>query len=323
MPHAVSAERNYDEFIVERPMVGYGMEPPSVVWPGDSKVAVSFVLEITEGAELSLEHEDATSDNLFADLGTYPTREARDDMLESEFDHDISATVNVVTTALARAPYYAKRLAADKRYELSCGSSRWIDYFYMDPKEEEEEHIFKAIDYMEKLTGEVPKGWYIDRRSNTSQRLYTRAAKERGASEIYSSDSFSDDLPYWVTSPLAAEGHEDTGLLIVPSDHSCSDWRFNATAVGWGSGKDWLRHLQDTFDTLYEEGEEGQAKMMTITLHPRICGRAGRTAFLDEFIKYIKARDGVWIAKREEIADFWRKSFPYDPATAHGKLPIA
>lgn len=54
-------------------------------------------------------------------------------------------------------------------------------------------------------------------------------------------------------------------MLVVPYSHDCSDWRFNATAVGWSSGKDWLRHLTDTFDTLYEEGEEGEAKMMTVS----------------------------------------------------------
>ncbi|GAA6014799.1 hypothetical protein JCM10207_002185 [Rhodosporidiobolus poonsookiae] len=340
MPHATNtdADRNYSEFIVERPMVGYGMEPPKVEWPGQSKIAVSFVINYTEGAERSPEYGDATSENLFADLTALGTRDERDDMVESEWEYgprmglprllalferyNLKATVNVCTAALEKAPYWGQKLAANPKLELSCASKRWLDYFEMDPREEEQ-HINEAIDSLQKLTGDpsVPKGWYVDRRSNTSQRLYTRANKERGIPLLYSSDSYSDDLPYWVVSPLAEEGYEDEGLLIVPSSLDCGDWRFNASGQGWSSGKDWLRHLTDTFDALYEEGLEGEAKMMTVVLHPRICGRAGRTAALEQFVQYIQAKEGVWVPKREEIASFWREKFPYDPATAHGKLP--
>lgn len=124
---------------------------------------------------------------------------------------------------------------------------------------------------------------------------------------------------YWVISPLAEEGEEDNGLLIIPSSLDCSDWRFNATAQGFSSGEDFYRHLVswsrprrcalscsapptacsvlerrlhaqkayatlylqvDTFDTLYAEGEQGQPKLMSISLHPRIIGRAGRLHYL-------------------------------------------
>ncbi|GAA5860448.1 hypothetical protein JCM8547_000306 [Rhodosporidiobolus lusitaniae] len=330
MPHATSTERNYDEFIVERDMVGYGMKPPNVEWPGGAKIAVSFVVEFKEGAERSLEHGDETSDNTFMDLGAYLTREARDDMQESEFEYgpraglprilklferyDLSATVNVTTAALERNPYWQKHLLANPKLELVCSSKRDFDYFAMAPQEEEK-HIAEAIEFMEKTTGKVPEGWYVGRRSNTSQRLYTRLCKEKGVA-VYSSDSFSDELPYWTTSPLTADGYPDEGLLQIPYQHDTSDWRFNNTAVGWSSGKDWLQHLKDSFDILYEEGSEGEAKMMSVGIHPRISGRAGRTAFLEEFIKYIKEKEGVWIPKRGEIASFWREAHPYDPATA-------
>jgi peptidoglycan/xylan/chitin deacetylase (PgdA/CDA1 family) len=70
--------------------------------------------------------------------------------------HGINATINVTTSALEKAPYWGKKLAAS-RHELSCGGKRWIDYFEMDPKEEEK-HIVEAIEFMEKTTGKAPKG---------------------------------------------------------------------------------------------------------------------------------------------------------------------
>ena len=34
-----------------RDLVGYGRTPPRANWPGDARVAVSFVLNFEEGAE--------------------------------------------------------------------------------------------------------------------------------------------------------------------------------------------------------------------------------------------------------------------------------
>ena len=55
----------YKEFIVERPMVGYGVTPPDVQWgPTKAKIAVSFVIEYTEGGEMSVEYGDKNSGTL-------------------------------------------------------------------------------------------------------------------------------------------------------------------------------------------------------------------------------------------------------------------
>lgn len=42
---------------------------------------------------------------------------------------------------------------------------------------------------------------------------------------------------------------------------------------------------KDTFDVLWEEGEEGEGKMMTVLLHPHIIGRAGRTKWFEEYVQ--------------------------------------
>lgn len=43
----------------------------------------------------------------------------------------------------------------------------------------------------------------------------------------------------------------------------------------------------------------------------------------DRFLKYITAREGVWIATREKIAEHWIKTYPYDPKTAFGQTKVA
>jgi peptidoglycan/xylan/chitin deacetylase (PgdA/CDA1 family) len=52
--------------------------------------------------------------------------------------------------------------------------------------------------------------------------------------------------------------------------------------------------------------------MMTVSLHPRIVGRPGRAAGLERFLDHVLAHDGVWIARRDEIARHWAAHHPPD-----------
>jgi peptidoglycan/xylan/chitin deacetylase (PgdA/CDA1 family) len=42
--------------------------------------------------------------------------------------------------------------------------------------------------------------------------------------------------------------------------------------------------------------------MMVISLHDRISGHAGRVRALDRFLAYAKGKEGVWFARKDEIA---------------------
>ena len=68
-----------------------------------------------------------------------------------------------------------------------------------------------------------------------------------------------------------------------------------------GSGKSSL-----AFDTLYAEGEY-RPKMMSVGLHCRLAGRPGRAAAVERFLDYVRAHDEVWVARRIDIANHWRK----------------
>lgn len=130
--------------------------------------------------------------------------------------YGLKYTWNINTQALEKAPYWAKHIV-NSGAELSCASKRYIDYMSVDV-ETEATHIAEAFDSLQKISGDttLPHGWMVDRRSNASIRLYAREHWRRGLPLLYSSDSCSDDLPYWTPSPLVADGHPDTGLLMVP-----------------------------------------------------------------------------------------------------------
>lgn len=92
---------------------------------------------------------------------------------------------------------------------------------------------------------------------------------------LYSSDSYADDLPYWVEGPKGPH-------LIIPYTLDANDMRF-ATSQGFNCGDQFFTYLKDSFDTLYAEGEAGAPKMMSVGLHCRLSGRPGRTAALARF----------------------------------------
>jgi len=51
-----------------RDLVGYGQHPPRVQWPGGAKVALNFVINYEEGAEMCLLHGDSESEKLLSEI---------------------------------------------------------------------------------------------------------------------------------------------------------------------------------------------------------------------------------------------------------------
>ena len=86
-----------------------------------------------------------------------------------------------------------------------------------------------------------------------------------------------------------------------------------ATTQGFNSWSQFYDYLKGTFDILYNEGKQGNPKMMSIGLHCRLAGRPGRMKAIQEFVNYVKKFKDVWIAKRIEIANHWKKYHPYIP----------
>ncbi len=184
----------------------------------------------------------------------------------------------------------------DAGWEIASHGLKWVEHKDM-PEDEERAAIAQAVRLHTEVVGERPKGWYTGRCSDNTVRL---VAEEGGFT--YVSDTYADDLPYYMT----FDGHDQ---LILPYTLDTNDMRF-ATPQGFNSGDQFFSYLCDAFDELYEEGLDGRPKMLNIGLHCRLVGRPGRVAALRRFLDYVKAKEGVWFATREDIAEHWLEVHP-------------
>jgi putative urate catabolism protein len=294
-------------------MNGYGRSPPDPRWPGGAHVAVQFVLNYEEGGENNILHGDAASEAFLSEIvGAQAWPGQRHWNMESIYEYGARAgfwrlwrmfterqvplTIYGVATALMRSPEQVAAMQ-EAGWEIASHGLKWIEHKDM-PEEEERRQIAEAIRLHTQVTGERPLGWYTGRCSMNT----TRLVMEEGGF-LYSSDDYADELPYWL--PKSVGGHH----LIIPYTLDANDMRF-ATPQGFNTGDHFFRYLKDSFDCLYEEGQRGSAKMMSVGLHCRLVGRPGRALGLQRFIDYILAKDRVWIPRRVDIARHWHTTHP-------------
>lgn len=296
-----------------RNMIGYGATPPYAAWPGGAKIAVQFVLNYEEGGENSVLHGDAASEAFLSDIaGAAPWPGQRHWNMESIYEYGaragfwrlhrmftgagIPVTIYGVASALARSPAQVAAMK-DAGWEIASHGLKWVEHKDM-AEEEERAAIEEAIRLHTEVVGTRPRGWYTGRCSVNTVRL---VAEEGGFD--YISDTYDDDLPYWLEA-----GERDQ--LIIPYTLEANDMRF-ATAPGYITGEQFFQYLKDAFDVLYAEGEEGAPKMMSVGLHCRLIGRPGKAAGLKRFIDYIQSFDGVWCPRRVDIAEHWAQVHPH------------
>ena len=292
-----------------RDLVGYGSKKIKVKWPRNAKLALQFVLNYEEGAENCILHGDKTSEVFLSEIiGAKPIK-GRHLNMESIYEygsrrgfwrvHDlfnkkkIPLTIFGVGMALERNKDVCSAIRK-ANYEVASHGWRWIDYQNVSKKKEKND-MKLAVKSIKKNFGAQPAGWYTGRCSVNTLDLVID-----NGNFLYCSDTYSDDLPYWVKK-------DNKKQLMVPYTLDNNDMRF-ATNQGFNSGEQFFNYLKDSFDALYEEGKTSP-KMMSVGLHCRLIGRPGRIQSLKKFLNYVSKFKDIWICKRVDIAKHWIKNY--------------
>ncbi len=290
-----------------RNMIGYGNNPPDPKWPNNARICLTIAVNYEGGGELNVLHGDSQSEAMLTDTGLPAVSGARSMLTESSFEYgsrrgiwrllqilderEIKASIWAVVMGLQRNPEAAQAIV-ESGHELVSHGWRWIDYQHV-PEEVEREHIKRAVEGLQELSGKHPVGWMTGRPSPNTRRLLV----EEGGF-LYDRDSLNDELPYWVE--ILGRNH-----LVIPMSYETNDNRFNEHA-GFITGEQFFTYMKDTFDMLYQEGEQ-TPRMMMLGLHDRLIGRPARAAGLVHFLDYVLEHDKVWIARGEDVAHHWIK----------------
>jgi peptidoglycan/xylan/chitin deacetylase (PgdA/CDA1 family) len=292
---------------VTRDLIGYGGRWPDFVWPNGSRLAVSVVVNVEEGAELQVLDGDPVSERVGevisvvpegrpdpgqAQIFAYGTRAGVWRMADALRRHAIPATLFACGRAAERAAPVLAMLAADG-HETACHGWLWRPHADYGSAEDEAADLDRAAAAIRAATGESPRGFFC----RGAESPWTRALlAERGYA--YSSNGFDDDLPY----------RDPSGLIVVPYALDANDMKF-FHPNGFVRAAEMVEYVADALDVLEAEAERGLTRLLNIGFHLRIVGRPGRFKAFEGVLAELDRRRGrLWIARRIEIAEAFARA---------------
>lgn len=286
-----------------RDLVGFGRNRPQFCWPGNAKLAVSIVLNYEAGAEQSVADGDPLSESLPG--VPQPAPGARDVRNESLFEFgsrvgvwrlmDIFDEYRVPITcfacgrALERNPDFGAALA-ERGHETAGHGYRWVRYRSLT-RSEQLEDIRRAVAAIERTTGERPVGWFARDYAPETRELLVEVG-----GFLYDSHAFNDEVPYFTDV-------NGTRFLVVPYAADTNDFSMTGQPTFSRAG-DFCAYLCAAFTRLHGESQR-YPRMMTVALHERVAGLAGRANDVVGFLEFAQSFRDVWFARRRDIAQHW------------------
>ena len=141
-----------------RDFIGYGRTPPNPDWPGGARVAVAFVINFEEGAEMSLSAGDAFNEKVYE--VTDEVVGVPDRCMESHFEYGtkvawwriadrlerlgVPTTISTCGMAAQRSPWLIQD-AVKRGHEIACHGWRWEKHAHMEEAAERERLTEKEV----------------------------------------------------------------------------------------------------------------------------------------------------------------------------------
>ncbi|WP_276973903.1 polysaccharide deacetylase family protein [Ferrimicrobium acidiphilum] len=296
----------------ERDLVGYAGEPPMGVWPGGRSLAVNIAINVEEGAERSPLYGDASTEGLGEMPRAIDQTGTRDLATESVYEYgarvgcarlirllgerEISATAFVAARAVEHNHWLAEVLKSPS-IEICGHGYRWAEAWGLS-RDREAAEIRRAVQVLGEIFSAPPVGWYDRWMPSVANR---ELLVEIGGF-LYDSNAYNDDTPYYVRV-------RDQNHLVVPYSLTYNDAHFSYGT--FGSPSNFVELVSRGIRLLQNEARlDGRLRMLSIGVHPRISGQAGRASALEEILDLLAADPSIWVATRRQIAEFWFENIP-------------
>ena len=274
--------------IVDKIRAGRSLKPKT--WKGGARVAVALSFDSDHDTTVLRWGHDSPG-RLSA--CQYGNRQGVPRILRLLARYDIKASFFVPAVAALLYPDEQRRVIAEGH---EIGIHSWIHELNSTlPPENERELQMRAADTLEKITGVRPRGI---RTPSWDFSPHTLAiTREMGL--LYDSSLMADDDPYEIL-----EDGKATGIVELPVEWIRDDApylnmdRFSSIRPYTPPGGV-LEVFRREFDGAYEEGG-----LFLLTMHPHIIGHHSRMQILEELVRHIKSRPGVWFATHADIAQY-------------------
>jgi peptidoglycan/xylan/chitin deacetylase (PgdA/CDA1 family) len=221
--------------------------------------------------------------------------------------HKIKLSSFMIGQAVDKAPDLAREIVR-RGHEAAAHGRSWENSYALSP-EEQRRFISDGVESIVRATGQQPIGWNAYWMRNSIHTL--EILQDLGF--LYHIDEPSRDEPFII--PLRGKD-----FVTVPYTFHLNDI-VSFPFDGWNP-QAYEQALKDEFDQLYEEAA-GRRRMMVVSLHDRISGHAGRVRVLDRFLTYARGHQGVWFARKDEIARWAIESRAHTPVVDRGPAGLS
>ncbi len=291
---------------------GYGRTPPrSDNGRAVRAVAVSFVINFEEGAEMSLSAGDALNEKVYEVTGRDFAGVA-DRCMESHFEYGTRRRGGASPIPLERlgVPGHRQHLRPGRRALALADPGRrgarprdFLPWLALGRQ--------RAHGGSRRARDDRPHGQGADRdRRARGPSAGTRARRRRPTraacwSRKAASSTTATTIP---TTCRSSSRCRASGTWCCPTASTPTTCTITRASTASCRPRDFADYTSDAFDTLWAEGEQAP-KMMSIGLHLRMIGRPGRIAALDRIVSHMKQKGGAWFATRRQIAEHWIERF--------------
>jgi peptidoglycan/xylan/chitin deacetylase (PgdA/CDA1 family) len=284
-------------------------EKPASFWPNGARLAISISLMFEGGGQpisgaggpLSEPIKPGFPDQPTNAFFAYGVNEGIPRALDLFDKHNIKVTSFMIGKAIEQHPELAREIVR-RGHEAGAHGPTWSASYDLS-REQEKAFIKESVDTIRRITGQQPVGWNAFWLRNSIH--ISETLQDLGF--VYSIDEPSRDEPFIIP----VRGRD---FAMVPYTIHMNDMLFPF------QGYDPQAHeqaLRDEFDQLYEEAST-RRRMMVIGMHDRISGHANRIRPLDRFLTYAKSHDGVWFARKDEIARWALSQRQFTPIVRRG-----
>jgi peptidoglycan/xylan/chitin deacetylase (PgdA/CDA1 family) len=206
--------------------------------------------------------------------------------------HGVRVTFAANGQRLLESPELAREIVA-RGHEMA--SENFVhEYPPMYTPQEQRESLTTTLDAFETVLGSRPVGYVSPGHRPTPETL--PLLFELGYQ--WDADFQNSDRPFLIDGP--------GGHVMVGTPYSyLSDYQ-TYQQVG-RTPRMWLEMLRDDFRGLLAEGQKGKPRIMGFAMHPFLC-HPYRTVVVDEFLEEVLSHPDVWVAPRQEIADWVREN---------------